>query len=600
MVRSNSRFSFIFFVFQIIFFSSILSHKLHAQNFSRKVGSKEFEIKNHLGDVSVVLIDEKFPIDKNNLSLGFNSSIESYYNYFSFGMQQPGRNFSSFPFRFGINGKERDDEIKGFGNSYDYAARIFDPRNCKWLSIDPKAINFPEQSPYNFSLNNPVFYVDGNGKEPASAELLRVNTHGTFLDPRLTLVHKGLLVGSVATAFGIIIIITGGTAAGPGAVATTGGTAAAGTTGAAVGTAGAAGAIFARAGAFFQPLILWAYANPDKVNMVGNFLYGAICPECPDNPSIPMDDAGRATSRAVANAAPEVKAAFSVITQAVKKSCFVGGTTVWEKKGLIPIEQIVDGDSVWSFNELKGKNELNKVTKVFVNKTDKLINLYAGNEQILTTPEHPFYSFQLGQMATRKKQAFIEGTWIPAKNLQKGKPIFLITGKSENIRSFSLVDTTLISVYNFEVEMNHNYYVSSKGILVHNDCQLVNKLWEMRTWIRTQNSYIIHIEAAQIQLQRIPGMLKRLGDLELKLTQNPHNRVALTKEINQLKSLIDLAKKDVEEWRPYFSIKKQLSDLYEFNKQLYEYSLKVSQEALEKLESSKATELLREAESINH
>ncbi|WP_410702850.1 hypothetical protein [Chryseobacterium sp. SIMBA_029] len=27
-----------------------------------------------------------------------------------------------------------------------------------------------------------------------------------------------------------------------------------------------------------------------------------------------------------------------------------------------------------------------------------------------------------------------------------------------------------VKVYNFEVEGNHNYYVSEKGILVHNNC----------------------------------------------------------------------------------------------------------------------------------
>ncbi|WP_410494027.1 hypothetical protein [Chryseobacterium sp. G0240] len=33
-----------------------------------------------------------------------------------------------------------------------------------------------------------------------------------------------------------------------------------------------------------------------------------------------------------------------------------------------------------------------------------------------------------------------------------------------------------VKVYNFEVEGNHNYYVSEKGILVHNDCLFTNEL----------------------------------------------------------------------------------------------------------------------------
>ncbi|WP_288445688.1 hypothetical protein [uncultured Chryseobacterium sp.] len=32
-----------------------------------------------------------------------------------------------------------------------------------------------------------------------------------------------------------------------------------------------------------------------------------------------------------------------------------------------------------------------------------------------------------------------------------------------------------VKVYNFEVEDNHNYYVSEKGILVHNNCDIIWK-----------------------------------------------------------------------------------------------------------------------------
>ncbi|WP_410702859.1 hypothetical protein [Chryseobacterium sp. SIMBA_029] len=33
-------------------------------------------------------------------------------------------------------------------------------------------------------------------------------------------------------------------------------------------------------------------------------------------------------------------------------------------------------------------------------------------------------------------------------------------------------------MYNFEVEGNHNYYVSEKNILVHNDCGFLDSLLE--------------------------------------------------------------------------------------------------------------------------
>src|SRR5690606_17369824 len=83
----------------------------------------------------------------------------------------PGRSFNSGDYRYGFNGMEKDDEVKGSANSLDFGARIYDPRLGRWLSGDPLAIKFPEQSPYNFSLNNPISFVDPDGKEPRIGQL---------------------------------------------------------------------------------------------------------------------------------------------------------------------------------------------------------------------------------------------------------------------------------------------------------------------------------------------------------------------------------------------------------------------------------------------
>ncbi|MFT5336511.1 MAG: RHS repeat-associated protein [Luteibaculaceae bacterium] len=60
---------------------------------------------------------------------------------------------------------EKDDEIKGTGNSLDFGARIYDPRVFRWLSVDPLAAKYPGMSPYNFAANNPIFYIDPDGNE---------------------------------------------------------------------------------------------------------------------------------------------------------------------------------------------------------------------------------------------------------------------------------------------------------------------------------------------------------------------------------------------------------------------------------------------------
>jgi RHS repeat-associated protein len=64
-----------------------------------------------------------------------------------------------------MNGQEKDDEIVGSGNSYDFGERTYDPRLGRWLSIDPLSAKFPYYSPYSAFANNPVWYVDNDGKE---------------------------------------------------------------------------------------------------------------------------------------------------------------------------------------------------------------------------------------------------------------------------------------------------------------------------------------------------------------------------------------------------------------------------------------------------
>jgi RHS repeat-associated protein len=67
-------------------------------------------------------------------------------------------------YRFGFNGQEKDDEIKGNGNSYDFGARMLDPRIGRWLALDPLAARYTSLSPYNFVANSPLAFIDPDGK----------------------------------------------------------------------------------------------------------------------------------------------------------------------------------------------------------------------------------------------------------------------------------------------------------------------------------------------------------------------------------------------------------------------------------------------------
>ena len=71
-------------------------------------------------------------------------------------------------YRFGFNGKENDNEIKGTGNQQDYGMRIYDPRLGRFLSVDPITKNYPWLTPYQFASNTPVQAIDQDGLESSN------------------------------------------------------------------------------------------------------------------------------------------------------------------------------------------------------------------------------------------------------------------------------------------------------------------------------------------------------------------------------------------------------------------------------------------------
>ncbi|WNJ19615.1 RHS repeat-associated core domain-containing protein [Pontibacter sp. G13] len=94
---------------------------------------------------------------------GYTAEIYAYNDYFPFGMLMPGRNGQRDGYRYGFNGMERDDEMKGAGNSYDFGARVYDSRVGRWLSLDPAMSMREWVTPYNFVQNSPIIRIDPDG-----------------------------------------------------------------------------------------------------------------------------------------------------------------------------------------------------------------------------------------------------------------------------------------------------------------------------------------------------------------------------------------------------------------------------------------------------
>ncbi|RFS21160.1 hypothetical protein DVR12_17650 [Chitinophaga silvatica] len=69
-------------------------------------------------------------------------------------------------YRYGFNGKENDNEVKGEGNQVVFEARVYDPRVGRFLSCDPLGKEYAFQSSYAFAANSPIKLIDALGLAP--------------------------------------------------------------------------------------------------------------------------------------------------------------------------------------------------------------------------------------------------------------------------------------------------------------------------------------------------------------------------------------------------------------------------------------------------
>jgi hypothetical protein len=178
---------------------------------------------------------------------------------------------------------------------------------------------------------------------------------------------------------------------------------------------------------------------------------------------IPVLQLARASkgSRTVSSAIVESDAA---LTQVAKNTqCFVAGTEIQTLDGTKNIEDIHVGDWVLSDDpNTVGEIEYKQVLQTFVKETTNLVDIYIDGEKITTTEEHPFWVPDVG--------------WVAAKDLHAGS---LLQTKYESWLDVDKVvkHSDTATVYNFEVEGFHTYFVSDLGLLVHNECKVNNTLF---------------------------------------------------------------------------------------------------------------------------
>ncbi len=151
-------------------------------------------------------------------------------------------------------------------------------------------------------------------------------------------------------------------------------------------------------------------------------------------------------------------AATAVLTGGMTTTmkCFVAGTLVMTAMGLVAIESIKAGDYVLAADVESGETAYKQVLETYIRTTDKLVHITVNGEKIVSTYDHPYYV---------KGQGFVS-----AENLCIGSVLVDSNGEELTVDGLfrESCNDEVATVYNFQVEDYHTYFVGDNCILVHN------------------------------------------------------------------------------------------------------------------------------------
>ncbi len=413
--------------------------------YNRILGVKSFELNSHIGNVQTVISDKKIAVTLTSaptLVQYFTPEIITANDFFVFGFEMKGRAVNSGAnYLYGFNGKRKDTEgLGGGGSTYDYGFRIYNPSLGRFLSVDPLTKQFAHYTPYQFSGNSPIFFIDLDGAEETPHpkfkefkfdffEFFGFNSQSDLKEHHETnnakvkadLSYKfeenkkrwnawcntAIKLKEVSmTAADLVLpvelanqLITGQNLDGTDAT-----------------------------------------AGDIAINIIG---------------VIPMGKVFKGGKILIKNADKFIDVTsdvFKLFEKANPCGCFTSGTKVLTKKGLVSIDSLKIGDVVISFNDSLKTYNKKKILSTLNYVRDSIYTFYLSNEIIKTTPDHPFY---------------INQKWILARNIKQGDKLSTYNKSTINVDSIKL-DILNTNVYNFIVEDDHTYFVSTNNILVHN------------------------------------------------------------------------------------------------------------------------------------
>lgn len=309
---------------------------------------------------------------------------------------------------------------------YYYGARYLDPKYSRWLSTDPAlgeylSLNYDGVSGgifnsvnlnlYHYGNNNPIKYVDPDGKDSLHAELKQGNfKERTWFSKNI---DESLTKFCARNFFGVSpadsVKLMDGT-------------------------------IVSMSESCEQ------FAYSERVTDATFFCATAFAS------IFNFAKAGKilsTTSKSVTKAGNDTKIGSAA------GHCFIAGTLISSETGLIPIESIKLGDTVYAYNEVTEEIEIQKVVRTFIHCENLLLVIKFHDSEIITTKEYPFWTNEKG--------------WILASEIEVGDSVRTRNGKNISVELIEIkILEKPVYVYNIEVENAHTYFVGDNEILVHN------------------------------------------------------------------------------------------------------------------------------------
>ena len=179
-------------------------------------------------------------------------------------------------------------------------------------------------------------------------------------------------------------------------------------------------------------------------------------------------------------------------------ACFTAGTLVLTENGQKAIEDIQAGDKVYATDPETGESGYKEVLQTFEKETEVVVHVtyektyekdntdsseevenssadedadIYSNENCADTTDHVvnLQSAETTTVNTTLNHRFwTEAGWKSAGTLEAGDKLTLADGNTATVTNVVYEDTHA-TVYNFEVEDFHTYYVGTESVLVHNN-----------------------------------------------------------------------------------------------------------------------------------